>query len=95
MVFWPASVSSHNSTAVSPHMKHASVIGAVGEPEASQAADDDMTQDQSSEAIVPRVVPNVIAPSQKEREEHEVSHLPYRSWCEHCAKHSDHESPCA
>ena len=25
-------------------------------------------------------------PSRPEREKHELTHIPYRSWCEHCVK---------
>ena len=25
-------------------------------------------------------------PSNQEREEHELAHIPFRSWCEHCVK---------
>ena len=25
-------------------------------------------------------------PTQKEREEHEATHIPYRSWCRHCVR---------
>ena len=25
-------------------------------------------------------------PTEAEREEHEITHVPYRSWCEHCVK---------
>ena len=31
-------------------------------------------------------LPHGIKPSQKEVEEHERTHLPFRSWCEHCVK---------
>jgi hypothetical protein len=83
---WSASVSSHKSTAASPQTKRAGTIGAVGELGAPQAAEDAMLQDHSSEAIVPRVVPDVIAPTKLEREQHETTHLPFLSWCEHCVK---------
>ena len=86
MGFWPAGVGDHQGTAVSPHTQNAGVIHAVGEPEASQTAEDDLPQEEASEVIVPRVVPDVITPSQKERDEHDVLHLPFRNWCKHCVK---------
>ena len=32
-------------------------------------------------------------PSRAEVEEHELTHLPYRSWCKHCVKGRGKESP--
>ena len=31
-------------------------------------------------------LPHGIKPSKREVEEHERTHLPFRSWCEHCVK---------
>ena len=31
-------------------------------------------------------MPCMSAPSEKEKEEHFVSHFPFRAWCEHCAR---------
>lgn len=28
----------------------------------------------------------VVGPTKKEREEHEATHCPYRSWCRHCVR---------
>ena len=33
------------------------------------------------------------APTQAEREEHELTHLPYRSWCIHCVKGRGKDAP--
>ena len=33
-----------------------------------------------------RIVKSPGTPSAKERQEHEVNHWPYRSWCDHCVK---------
>ena len=38
------------------------------------------------EAQVPRVARSPREPTSLERQLHEVTHLPYRSWCRHCAK---------
>ncbi len=35
------------------------------------------------------------APTEDEREEHELSHLPLRSWCRHCVAGKGREAPCA
>ena len=34
----------------------------------------------------PKVLRDPGQPSQKEREEHEATHLPFRSWCPHCVR---------
>ena len=31
-------------------------------------------------------MPSMSAPSGKEKEEHFVSHFPFRAWCEHCVR---------
>ena len=33
-------------------------------------------------------------PTQREREEHEVTHMPYRNWCRHCVKGRGKEEAC-
>ena len=33
-------------------------------------------------------------PSQKEKEEHEMTHLPFRSWCRHCIMERGREEDC-
>ena len=48
-----------------------------------QQQEDDM---QTEEAIAPRQVANVIQPTQQERDQHNLFHLPFRDWCEDCVK---------
>ena len=50
-----------------------------GDGRASEAASDE-------EGGVPIQLPNPRTPTRQEREEHEATHLPYRSWCEHCVR---------
>ena len=38
------------------------------------------------EGHAPRVLSSPGQPSQKEREKHAVSHIPFRSWCDHCVR---------
>jgi hypothetical protein len=33
-----------------------------------------------------KMIPTPYTPSDRERKEHAVSHIPYRSWCEHCIR---------
>ena len=41
---------------------------------------------QTSEAIAPRPVTSVIQPTQRERDQHYLAHLPFRDWCEDSIK---------
>ena len=50
------------------------------EVDPEQEQEDEMGE----EAIVPKAVPNVIQPTQREREDHELTHMQFRSWCPHC-----------
>ena len=38
------------------------------------------------EGRVPRVRPDPIKPTARERAEHNITHYPYRSWCRHCLR---------
>ena len=54
----------------------------------------EVTIEESMEARKPRKVADPIKPSAREVEEHELTHLPYRSWCWTCVhgrgKHAPH-----
>ena len=52
-------------------------------------------EDMDNEAIVPDVVPEVSSPTEKEVKDHEVAHLPYRSWCAHCVRGKGLERACS
>ena len=41
----------------------------------------------------PMFVQDPKLPSQREREEHQMTHLPYRSWCSHCVRGKGKEAP--
>ena len=41
---------------------------------------------ESDEAIKVKVQKDVSEPTQAEIEEHNVAHVPFRSWCPHCVK---------
>ena len=64
------------------------VDDAIGEErEAGQGQEDDgMEGDEriQEEAAVPKVARNPGQPTQRERELHEATHIPPRSWCTHC-----------
>ncbi len=50
----------------------------------------------SESARRPKSLPSPSEPSKQERDLHELTHLPFRIWCEHCVqakgKHSPHPS---
>ena len=45
-----------------------------------------MSFETEEEALRPKGVPTPSPPSRQERLEHELTHLPFRSWCELCVK---------
>ena len=47
---------------------------------------DDEEMDAEEEAVVHKSVADPGQPSKKDRLEHELTHMPYRSWCEHCVR---------
>ena len=54
---------------------------------------EELEEDQVEEAMVATPSRSPYAPTNQEREQHETTHLPYRSWCEVCvAGRRDHPS---
>lgn len=49
-----------------------------------QAEKDVMLDDGGEEALKVKAPTGPATPSQAEREQHELTHVPYRSWCQHC-----------
>ena len=43
-------------------------------------------EDDSKEVVRPRIARNPGQPTQQEREAHNVTHIPIRSWCVHCMR---------
>ena len=54
----------------------------AGEQEREAEGEDDMEE----EAKRPRGIPRPEAPTQREKDEHYLTHWPFRSWCIHCMK---------
>ena len=52
--------------------------------EENQSSSEERAED--SEGIRPVVATEPVQPTEKEREEHAYTHLPYRSWCPHCVR---------
>ena len=57
--------------------------GELGSPGADRAGQD---ADIEEEAEVQRALRDPGTPSRAEREEHELTHLPYRPWCDACVR---------
>ena len=53
-------------------------------PASAGAAPEHVSEEEMEEAIQPKAVPNVVQPTEKEREDHELTHTPFRNWCYHC-----------
>ena len=61
----------------------ASNEAAPGDTDGHEAAGGD---EETDEGRAPVAMPVPDGPSNHEREEHELTHVPFRSWCEHCVK---------
>ena len=48
--------------------------------------DEDLGQEDSGEVQAARKLGQPRMPSEKERREHDATHCPFRSWCEHCCR---------
>ena len=59
-------------------------VSTEAEAEDVRKADEDEKEDESEEASIPRSRSSARAPTEKERAEHNVTHLPYRNWCPIC-----------
>ena len=46
----------------------------------------DGRSEEGEEARIPNKLSTPVYVSKSEREEHELTHTPYRSWCEHCVR---------
>ena len=57
-------------------------LPAPDEAPGSEGAEEERAED----AVVPRPAPSPCAPSRAEREAHEATNLPYRSWCPVCVQ---------
>ena len=58
---------------------------AMGEDELN-ADDDDYVDGEAEEGRAARGMPSPMVVSKQEKEQHELTHLPFRSWCSHCVR---------
>ena len=55
-------------------------------PGATSEGQDEEDREEMDEGRTPIAMTVPEGPSINEREEHELTHIPFRSWCEHCVK---------
>ena len=95
--FWQAGAVSAERTGGSIEQPVRPNIGTVNDTEVEREMDGDADSERESEQAEepeevdygskrPLVARSPQSPTKQEREEHNVSHLPFRSWCEHCVK---------
>ena len=53
---------------------------------ATEEGEDAGRGEEGEEGRVPRTIPVPVSVTKAERQEHELTHTPYRSWCEHCVR---------
>ena len=59
--------------------------GNESEEDVPEADGEVIEADESEDECAPkRAVPDPGAPSQQQVDDHEIDHMPYRSWCESC-----------
>ena len=61
------------------------LFGEAGDGEA-EGLPEDLADEDAEDLESKNMSPDPGAPSQEEIDEHEVDHMPYRSWCEECVK---------
>jgi hypothetical protein len=94
-------VGSPEWTAVRPLHKAGENIATIDTVAADEKAEevDEMAEDigdeeqDDEEGQQPKVIRSPKAPTKAEREEHEATHLPFRSWCTHCLRGRGRNKP--
>ena len=51
-----------------------------------EEGDEEGAEEEGEEGREAVAMPSPMAPPRKEREQHELTHTPYRSWCPHCVR---------
>ena len=52
------------------------------------------SEDEGGGVRRPRKMLDPKEPSEEERKDHALTHLPFRSWCRHCVRGRGKEEPC-
>ena len=58
----------------------------LGQGEATEEGKDSGRREEGEEGRVPKTIPVPVYVTKLERQEHELTHTPYRSWCDHCVR---------
>ncbi len=53
-------------------------------PSSPQANPEEQSMEEP--AVVPKALPDPYQPTKEEVDQHNLTHLPYRSWCRHCVR---------
>ena len=53
---------------------------------AGAEAQPDEPMEEEAEGIVVKALPQPNVPSKEEYDRHQLTHIPYRSWCPHCIR---------
>ena len=69
------------------------VKGDVEDIIADDVEEEQGIDDSDEEGQQPKVMRSPKAPTKAEREEHEATHLPFRSWCTHCLRGRGRNKP--
>ena len=71
-----------------------SMIRKTKEGESREVAEEsEEEEEQAGEVRRPRKVLDPREPTEEERKEHELTHLPFRNWCGHCIRGRGKEEP--
>ena len=76
-----------------PGARGSSQPGPAEGQNAAEAAAEEGPEDFEQEVRAPRLMKSPAAPTRAEREEHEVTHMPYRTWCPHCVRGRGNNQP--
>ena len=66
--------------------RRASASGAPHEEAAPHGGEREETEEEENEVQKVKVARNPGDPTKEEVEQHNVTHVPYRSWCHHCVR---------
>ncbi len=89
MFFSAAALDCSSGKGVSP------LVDALSDADPNQlVGEDQVSEPIQQEAVVPKQVTDVASPTAQEVKDHEITHLPFRSWCEHCVKGKSVERAC-
>ena len=93
----PVRPPSHNFSCVGRGQVDQTGVGGMGEWIAEQVLGhevedgEELVEAEEEEAQAAATLPTPYMPTQSERDDHDLTHATYRSWCEHCVQGRDVE----